>query len=286
MIVSVRAVIATASLSLLLGACRDPEGSSAAASCKRGLAYQYLAATDADAQADLAAIARGTTWGYNWRPQPEASVRTGYVDAGLEFAPMAWGADFTVDDMVAAIPDGSEMLLAFNEPNFFAQANMSAQEAASRWPELEMIASMKGLRISSPAVNYCAGGCYDTDPFSYLDDFFAACTDCQVDVIAAHWYACTGEALSNYLEGFAKYGRPIWLTEFSCGDGDDVSPATQLSYMRDAVEILEADANVERYAWFSGRTTVLANVDILAGSGALTDLGEQYLSLPGDACAP
>ena len=139
----------------------------------------------------------------------------------------------------------------------------------------------------SPAVNFCGGDCHETDPFVYLDKFFAACTDCKVDAIAAHWYACTGEALSWYLDQLKKYNLPIWLTEFSCGDDADRSLEKQKKYMTDAVAVLEADPRVARYAWFAGRTDVIPNVSLLGGDGQLTELGELYLSLPhAEGCEP
>jgi hypothetical protein len=241
--------------------------------CKRGLAYGFKSVTD------LAVLSPGIDWWYNWALQPDAPVA---ASAAAEFVPMIWGwaSGTTVDDVVQKIPSGAQYLLAFNEPNFTSQANLTAQQAAALWPQLEEIAKRRGLKLVSPAVNYCGGGCNETDPFKYLDDFFAACQGCQVDYIAAHWYACTGDALRWYLGQLKKYGRPIWLTEFSCGDGSDRSLAVQEQYMREAVAILEADPDVFRYAWFSGRTSAIPNVDLLGADGQLTTLGQEYVGLP------
>jgi hypothetical protein len=196
---------------------------------------------------------------------------------------MVWGGGFEVEALVTAIPAGTQVLLGFNEPNFFAQANLSAAAAAELWPKLEAVADRRSLELASPAVNYCGGGCQETDPFKYLDEFFAACATCRVDYVAAHWYACDGPALRWYLDRLATYGRPIWLTEFACGDGADRSEAAQLKYMREAVGILESDERVARYAWFSGRTDAIPNANLLAASGELTALGQLYVELP-SAC--
>jgi hypothetical protein len=251
--------------------------------CKRGVAYGE------HSLADLAALAQGGVhWWYNWSPAPESAVAGGYASLGAEFVPMVWGGSFEVENVKERIPADAEYLLGFNEPNFYAQANLSAAEAAARWPDVERIADDLGLGLVSPAVNFCGGGCHETDPFAYLDSFLAACSGCRVDYIGAHWYACDGPALTWYLGELKKYGKPIWLTEFSCGDGEDRSLEKQMSYMTDAVAILEADPDVFRYAWFSGRTTAIPNVDLLAADGVLTSLGELYLSLPhhDPACAP
>ncbi len=55
--------------------------------------------------------------------------------------------------------------------------------------------------------------------------------------------------------------------------------------MQDAVDFLENDPVIFRYAWFSGRTTAIANVDLLGTGGTLTPLGTEYVSLPA-ACIP
>jgi hypothetical protein len=50
--------------------------------------------------------------------------------------------------------------------------------------------------------------------------------------------------------------------------------------MKDALDYIENEPTIFRYAWFSGRPTAIANVDLLAGAGALTTLGGDYVSLP------
>jgi hypothetical protein len=243
-------------------------------SCKRGVAYGYHSIPD------LTALNAGISWWYNWATVPDQDVQGVYASMGVDFVPMVWGGNFNPTQVKAQIPAGAKYLLGFNEPNFFSQANLSPTQAAALWPDIEDIAADKGLQIASPAVNFCGGGCHETNPFNYLDAFFAACQGCKVDFIAAHWYACDGPALTWYLGQLKKYNRPIWLTEFSCGDGMDLSLDVQKAYMMDALAILEADPDVFRYSWFSGRTTAIPNVNLLGASGQLTELGQQYVSAP------
>lgn len=244
--------------------------------CKRGLAYGY------HTSADLMALRPGVHWWYNWASKPDSGLGTSYRELGVEFVPMAWNAASTEAGLLRDIPEGASTLLGFNEPNFFEQANLSAKDAAARWPVLEKVADARGLKLASPAVNFCgpAENCHDTDPFSYLDAFFAACKDCRVDYIAAHWYACDGPALTWYLGQLKKYERPIWLTEFSCLDAQDKSVAVQKKYMTDALQILESDLDVARYAWFIGRSSSVPSISLLGEDGKLTELGELYVALP------
>ncbi|MFT3925087.1 MAG: glycoside hydrolase family protein [Myxococcales bacterium] len=243
--------------------------------CKRGLGYGY------HSKADMMALRRGVHWWYNWSPTPDTKVATSYKDLGVEFVPMAWDEKFTVAGLEKDIPQGAKTLLGFNEPNFFGQANLSASDAAKLWPDLEKVAKARGLALASPAVNFCgpAEKCFETDPFKYLDAFFAACKNCKIDYVAAHWYACDGPALTWYLGQLKKYKKPIWLTEFSCLDGDR-SVANQKKYMTDALKILEADTQVAAYAWFIGRSDDVPSIDLLGADGKLTELGELYVSLP------
>jgi hypothetical protein len=242
--------------------------------CKRGEAYQ------SNSLGDLQSLSKGISWWYNWTTSPEKSA-AGYAAAGVEFVPMIWGGNPDPATIEPQIPAGAKYLLGFNEPNFGAESHIPATQAAALWPKIEQIAHDKNLKIGSPSPNYCAGDCNDTDPIHYLDTFFAACTGCEVDFIAAHWYACTGDALTNYLSKLKKYGKPIWLTEFSCMDAGDHSAAGEQTYMKAAVQILENDPTIFRYSWFTGRWPDPSGVSLLGdASGSLTDLGNLYMTLP------
>jgi hypothetical protein len=136
----------------------------------------------------------------------------------------------------------------------------------------------------SPAVNFCgpASQCNDTDPYQHLKDFFTACASCKVDYVAVHWYNCDLPSLQDYLEpggsleGFVQFGKPIWLTEFSCGGTSTV--AEQQAYMMAAIPYLEGNPNVFRYSWFSADP--IPNAQLLNADGSPTALGQVYISLP------
>jgi hypothetical protein len=263
-----------------LDAIRGPDGGGGTPSgsrCKRGVA------TNAAPSAAFApsASAPGISWWYNWGTQASGG------DPSIEFVPMVWGGGAVND----ALPTGASYVLGFNEPNFKSQANLTPQQAAAAWPTIEAHAKAAGIPLVSPAVNFCgspsnASGCSDptvTDPYTWLKDFFAACSGCEVDYIAVHWYNCDLPSLKAYIEGnggglagFVQFGKPIWLTELSC-DGSH-SVADQKAYMQAAIPYLEGNANIFRYSWFSAGpipSSVLANAD-----GSLTELGTTYVGLP------
>ena len=257
------------------------------AGCKRGVAYGY------HSQADMQALSKGVSWWYNWAFVPDEGVRDVFGSIGLEYVPMVWGGNVDTAQVQQRLLPGATTLLGFNEPNFHEQANMSAADAAARWPQVQAVADAKGLRLVSPAVNFCGGGCHDTDPFAYLDDFFASCKDCRVDAIGVHLYVgCKGENgnhaqwMINHLKTFeARFSQPIWLTEFACNDAKNADE--QREFLVDAVAYLESDPRIERYAWFAGRANNVAHVDLLGADGQLTALGQAYVDAPrNDACQP
>jgi hypothetical protein len=245
---------------------------------KRGIAY------GSNSDADLAALSKGIGWWYNWSPSPESTLSgSSYASLGVEFVPMIWGGSFDTTKLATQVPADAKYLLTFNEPNFNSQSNLTPQQAAALWPKIEAFATSRNLKIVSPALNYCGGACNEENPFTWLDAFFAACAGCRVDYVAAHWYSCTQGALKTYVGEYeTKYGKPIWLTEFSCLDGSlAANDANEEKYMTEAVALLESDPMIFRYSWFTGRFNQQPAIDLLAGSGTLTSLGASYVAQPG-----
>src|SRR5262249_45204520 len=149
----------------------------------RGVAYGY------NSVADLTALSAGISWWYNWAAQPDNTmVASAHAGLGVEYVPMAWGED-SIASLATKVPADARALLGFNEPNFGSQANLTPEQAAALWPQLEDFARQHDLALVSPAVNYCGGSCNVANPFDWLDQFFAACQGCKVDYIAMHRYS-------------------------------------------------------------------------------------------------
>lgn len=56
-------------------------------------------------------------------------------------------------------------------------------------------AAKYGLRLGSPSAAPCGVDCVTPNPFDWWDQFFAACSGCQVDFLAVHIYSCNGDAV-------------------------------------------------------------------------------------------
>lgn len=254
-------------------------------SYKRGVAYGYHSAND------MQKFSENISWWYNWGAQPENAIRTTYQNYNVDFTPMAWNATGipAVNNWVKQ--DAKvKYILGFNEPNFTDQANMTPSQAAAAWPSFQAIAKSYNLKTVGPAVNYC-GNCVTengttyTNAFTYLDDFFAACTDCEVDFIALHWYG-SGNSIVGYVNDARKYNKPIWVTEFASWDYSNPvqNVAEQKKYLAGTVNFLERDPDIYRYSWFVGRTNSGQNaypyIDLYGANGELTELGEIYMKIP------
>jgi hypothetical protein len=266
------------------GGSGSASGSTGGAPCKRGIA------SDAAPSAALAPAASvpGVGWWYNWATKPASGA-----SPAIEFDPMMANAGAVNN----SIPSGSKYLLSFNEPDFKAQGNLSPQQAAADWPALQAKAKALGIPIVSPGVNFCGSASNTsqcttpsiTDPYTWLKDFFAACTGCEVDYVAIHWYNCDLPSLKTYIEGddkgtfegFTQFGKPIWVTEFSCDATHSV--ADQTAYMEAAVPYLEGNPNIYRYSWFSADP--IPNAELMNSSGSLTALGTTYVGLA-QSCQP
>jgi hypothetical protein len=271
---------ATGSVAAVGGSKSAGSTSAAGGSSSNGGTVAAAGATSASTKRGIAAnVAPGAAfypavrWWYNW------AIKGSGANVGIEFVPMIWNQT----SVSSALPSGSRYVLGFNEPNFFSQANLSAAQAASDWPTLQANASSAGVGIVGPAMNFCgpAAQCHGTDPYQYLKDFFAACTNCQVDYVAVHWYNCDLPSLRDYLEpggnleGFEQFNKPIWLTEFSCDTS--ASAAQQEAYMRAAIPYLEGNSHVYRYSWFSADP--IPNAKLVNSDGSPTALGQVYINL-------
>ncbi len=257
-------------------------------SSKRGLGYS-LTQTD-----DLSIMSRHMSWWYNWAETPDNNVADSTQQNRVEFVPMAWDKDFDQSAMRTYLADHAEIkyILAFNEPNFTDQANLTPQEAADNWYKIEAIADEFDLKIVAPAMNYSPGEVdipdteNDGSPFEYLDAFFAACADCRVDYLAVHAYMGNVASVEAYLSQFyERYQLPIWLTEFNLSTGDnDETLEDQMDFLAELTRWLEAQDYIDRYAWFIGRTDEGADsypyVDILGDIGQWSKLGALYSGIP------
>lgn len=227
---------------------------------KRGLAYN---------NADLASSFTGAdsqlSWAYNW------GSTTPSIPSSFEYVPMLWGAEPVHshnwnEAASSAIASGSKHLLAFNEPDLPAQANLDPGSAAAGYKKFMQPFAGKA-RLGSPAVTNGPAPM----GIAFYQSFMAACDGCTVDFIPMHWY----DSASN-VAGFKKHvgdmkavsgGRKLWITEFGAAG----STEEQEEFLRQVIPWLDGQDYVERYAYFYAD-------GVLTQNSAVSALGNVFMS--------
>ena len=172
-------------------------------------------------------------WYYNWGPK-------GASEPGLEFVPMIKGKGQVNERILEIIKvSGAKELLCFNEPERAEQGNVTVEEALELWPKL----MATGLRLGSPAPSSDGKG------MAWLEQFMAGAKKrkLRVDFLAVHWYRSAKEdEFGRWLRDLkAKWGRPIWVTEFNAY----YTHADKDRFAERAFKMLERERVVERYAY-------------------------------------
>ncbi|KAL2066237.1 hypothetical protein VTL71DRAFT_2308 [Oculimacula yallundae] len=204
---------------------------------KRGLAYNAANLLSAFTSSS------GVTWAYNW------GSTTPSIPSNFEYVPMLWGLRQSEignwDKSVAtALAAGSTHLLAFNEPDLAAQANIGYVEAAAGYMKYMQPYASKA-KLVSPAVTNGGGEM----GLTYLSNFISACSSCTIDKVAIHWYnGGDAAAFKEYMAKAYKAGgnRPLWITEFEASGSD----AEQAAFLTEVMAWMDKTDYIERYAYF------------------------------------
>ena len=234
-------------------------------------------------------------WYYNWGYKS-------FKDKGFknkkfyetEFVPMTWG-DNAVDiptRCAYANRKGYKYLLSYNEPDLQWEANKQPSTMISRWRET--ITNKGNLRLGSPATET-----FQINSDKWWTPFWNGMSTNDknnMTFIAVHAYQHyynNADTALQYLhaidEIYAKYHKPIWITEFAVADsGNTFSPnnSKHLAQVQEFMKIVLKGLNernyVERYAWFNFNPTDsktgasgIFNYD----TGKLTTLGQIYANI-------
>ena len=205
-------------------------------------------------------------WTYNWGAN-------GSAPAGIEFVPMIKGTPHFRPGLFEGVKKLAQEkkathLLGYNEPERKDQGNLTVAAALELWPKLEEI----GLPLGSPAPSSDGGG------MKWLEEFMAQAEKkkFRIDFVALHWYRSnkSGDFEGWLKEMNRKYKRPLWITEFNGGHGDD---RTHERFLKDVVKSMERMKFVERYAYFTPGNGKPGS--LWAADGELSELGKFYKSV-------
>lgn len=234
------------------------------------------------AQSDLDALAPGLSWFYNWAASSDV------LDAQqrIEFLPTAWGHDgdvAAVQAWLAAHPETTAVLAA-NEPNRSDQANLSPADCAA------FIQATRAIAGSRPVIGPHLAAGDPTTVATYRNAVAAALGDMPATGI--HIYDNT-TAGYDYWEGTWPHQNwtgatdpgAVWIKELNLGDGTATEDAV-IAHMIHAVDLMERDTRVVRYAWWKDRRkddgTIAPGHFLLSATanGELTALGDLYVHMP------
>ena len=215
---------------------------------KRGVSFSW----QMDADFDL--LGPVVSWSYNWSNTYASDQENKYQQYGIQYMPMCWNNNYSAANIAAyytAHPNQQNYLLGYNEPNLTDQANMTPTQAAEKWGDVVALAKANNARLIAPAMNWGTLSGW-SNGVQWLQSFFQLVNPDDIYGIAVHIYMNSAKAALGDLQRYKVFGKPLWLTEF-CGWNGTSSSAAQVQFMTQAINALEQDDELERYAWFIPR---------------------------------
>ncbi|GAB4813331.1 hypothetical protein N2152v2_000377 [Parachlorella kessleri] len=214
----------------------------------------------------LQALYKSSVWWFTHTLTAPSEAAEYARQMGLEFVPMIRNR-VGIQSLAGDIPAGPKYLLAFHNANHMSDANLSPEDAAAMWPQVVFAANISGLKLGSPSASTCSQDCVTTSPFDWWDRFFAACQGCKVDFMVTNVYSCDKEAAMAYIRQIRMYGKPIWVTEFTCPSTQG-NVTLQADFLTAMLSELDADDWVQRYSWLGPLT---ADYSWIGPSASLLD---------------
>jgi hypothetical protein len=210
---------------------------------------------------------------------------------------MIWGKSDANKLLSGTIPLGgnSQYILGFNEPDLTGQANLTPQEAADLWYQIEAWVNQNhpGKKLVAPAPTY-----YGRE---WLTQFYNAFVSKygrppRLDALAAHCYAYPPSQWTEcqtVIQWFetkvVAWNIPggIWVTEYgfpadSC-TGTSCNWTSAVTALNSFTDWLQTKPYVQRYAWFANR---ILGDEVWWGNPAYTTRLVQCPDHPNVNCTP
>lgn len=227
---------------------------------KRGLAYndpEYTNFFSLEGQNSL------VSWCYNWNYEEDNPSE---LNPDLMYIPMLWSNAADLEAAwpaaaQAAIDNGADALMSFNEPDWCGSGSacMSVNASVTAY-QAYMQPFADSALIGAPAVTN-AGAPYG---LTWLGYFMGNCTGCTFDFIALHWYSNHYAGATYFYEYIEEArvvadGRPIWITEFGLDGTDDQTDAELQAFLEEVLPWMDAQEDITRYAYFGDFEGYLLN---------------------------
>ena len=222
----------------------------------------------------------GNKWLYNWGMGTGANL-----PRDTNFAPMQWGS-FSWGSLPRRFAGWKRrgqqtFLMGFNEPDNSTQSNIPVARAVELWPRLEEA----NQPLVSPGFTHGTG--------SWAVNFMrqADAVGLRQEYVSVHMYTSpNADSWMGYLWGIhTRYGRPVWLTEFSNVDWSGNGTWTHednYTFLSELLYRMEGARWLKRYAIFiftGSATSKRSNFyQTVNGSRVRTPIGDLYSAWDGD----
>ena len=214
------------------------------------------------------------TWAGNWYSGPPPDL-----DSHIEFVPQNYGkqSDIAPDfgwtsNAKKSVAKGGKHFLSFGEPETpNDKLHMEPQEAVDLFME-KMQPYAGDVRLGAPSVTQP-----DRD-LAWLSQFLDLCdaAGCSISFVCVHWiWSASEDHIQDFKNVVTKAikiakGKPVWVDNFQANG----SNAEQQNFLNGVLPWLEANPDVERYAYVSpARST---GTGFLNADGSISSLGEFY----------
>ncbi|GIJ81672.1 hypothetical protein Asppvi_000171 [Aspergillus pseudoviridinutans] len=212
-------------------------------------------------------ITGSVRWAYDWD-----MFTRGPLPPSVEFVPMLHGPKMFSGWSKAinlALANGAKYILGFNEPDDSSQANLSPSTAASYY-KVYISPLFNKATLVSPAVTNGEG---TNQGLNWMNSFLSCCTDCNIGVVAVHWYGETAKEFKDFVLRAIQLAKQhniqhIWVTEFALNsdmNGGDSSGSA--AFLSEVIPWLNAQNAVSRYAYFMCADGFLLNGRSLNAAG-------------------
>ncbi|KAH8732804.1 hypothetical protein GQ44DRAFT_601580 [Phaeosphaeriaceae sp. PMI808] len=249
-----------------------------AASGKRGLAFPKQFNGQAGSSYTKPFAGSQVSWMYDWE-----AVIDGETAQGLEYVPLLHSnqdwctSGWTQNVANARSKYDVKYVLSFNEPDQVGGggSNIPVGDAVAAHKKYIQPLAGQGLKIGSPAVT---NGGEENKGISYLKQFMAGCSDCQIDFVVTHYYAwANAQDFKNYLTKFHEtFNKPVWVTEFGVNPGEGDADA----FLKEVLPWLDQTEWIHRYAYHMAAPDVEGKSYLVNAAGnGLTAAGQTYATL-------
>ena len=87
---------------------------------------------------------------------------------------------------------------------------MDVSDAVGAWNQYLQPLASQGYQLIAPVTSS------NPDGYTWMQQFLSECQGCSIAGMPVHYYGTDANEMISYIEQWAGFGYPIWVTEFAC----------------------------------------------------------------------